>query len=122
MILCATEAVIRILTHWAFKNLLFFPVYHLANDVAKSGSDSRIGIDKINDFRDIWLSRDLHWPPLKTIGFDCSTCFLVVLLHPDCPHYPPRLRKIPIGPAMITATNVSITFKPCTIVFRKHDS
>jgi hypothetical protein len=65
VILGAIEAIIRVLTHWAFKNLFFFPLHHFANDVAKSGSDSRTGIDEINHFRDVWLSRDLHWPPLK---------------------------------------------------------
>jgi hypothetical protein len=71
MILGAIETVFRIFAHRALENLSLFPVHLLANNVPESRSDSRIGIDKIDNFSDVRVSRDLH-TFLQARSFDCA--------------------------------------------------
>jgi hypothetical protein len=117
MIFGAIETVVCILAHRALKDLPFFPVHLLPNDVAKSGANSRIGIDEIHDFSNVWLSRDLHIATLYGRCFDCSTA------HFGCVA-PPRFRTLSLQvrqiPNLVRQMTTSF-FRPVES-FRNHDS
>src|SRR5579883_597971 len=86
MILSPVEAIVAILAHGAFKNLLLFAVLaRLSNDVAESCPGTRDGIDNIDHFSRIWLTSDSH-NNLQTIALMQKGDFRC-LLQPTAPRW-----------------------------------
>jgi hypothetical protein len=117
MIFRAAETVVCILAHRALKDLPLFPVYLLPNNVAKSGANSRIGIDEIDDFSNVWLSRDFHIAILYGRCFDCSTAHFGCVAAPPLPHIIP-----PGAPNSKLVRQMTTSFFRPVESFRNHDN